>query len=31
VPFSLGRESWMTSKVNRIFKKKPLPVWLQQS
>jgi len=31
VPFSIERDSWIVSKINRIFKKKPLPVWLQQS
>ena len=31
VPFSIEKDSWITSKMNRIFKKKPLPVWLKQS
>jgi hypothetical protein len=32
IPFSIERESWLTGKINRIFKKKkPLPVWLRQS
>ena len=31
VPFSIKRQSWITKKYNGLFKKKPLPVWLQQS
>ena len=31
VPFSIEKDSWITSKINRILKKKPLPVWLKQS
>ena len=31
LPDSIKITSWLTKKINRIFKKKPLPVWLQQS
>jgi len=31
VLFSIERDSWIASKINRIFNKKPLPVWLHQS
>ena len=31
VLFSIERDSWIASKIIRIFKKKPLPVWLNQS
>jgi hydroxymethylpyrimidine pyrophosphatase-like HAD family hydrolase len=31
VPFSIKRQSWLTKKMNKIFKKKSLPVWLHQS
>jgi len=31
VPLSIKRQSWLTKKMNRIFNKKPLPVWLHQS
>jgi len=30
IPFSIKRESWWTKKYNKMFKKKPLPAWLQQ-